>query len=454
MERLREAVQSPGAGGVLARGSLAAFAVRGGAVMTLFGLHVLLARTLGVSSYGNYVYALTWVQLLALFSTAGMSTASARYVAEYRAQGKPALLNGFLRHAQVLGLIGSSIVAILLIGAVLLLDSRVDRSLARTLLWGALLLPVVTLLEVRSGALRGLKRVFLARLPIDVLRPAFVAMGAVVVYAVAQDALNASVVMVVNILATALALSIVEVALRGRPDKERTAETTVPLPRKEWSRVGFQLLLVAGFGLVLGQTDTLMLGLLRGTTDAGIYSVSMRLASFAAFAFVSVGVMIGPQIAELHTRDKRRELQRILTLGARTSLAFAAPMVLGLAVGASTLLAMFGSEFGQGWIPLIILACGQLVSCLAGFAFLLLTMTGNQRVVAWVLGGSAALNVGLNAALIPRFGMLGAAVATTLTLVLWNIILVVKARLVYQVDTSALGMRPQPRSRSDIPSLS
>lgn len=57
---------------------------------------MLLARILGAEQYGYYVYALTWVILLALPSLLGMDSTAVRYVAAYRARGEDSLAAGFL----------------------------------------------------------------------------------------------------------------------------------------------------------------------------------------------------------------------------------------------------------------------------------------------------------------------------------------------------------------------
>jgi O-antigen/teichoic acid export membrane protein len=442
---LREALRSPGAGGVLARGSIGSFAVRASAAVLLFGMHMLLARVLGVVSYGNYVYAVTWVQVLALFSAAGMDSASARYVAEYRAKGEPVLLAGFLRHARTLAFAASVAAAAALFGVVELLEPRLDPELVLAFRWGALLLPVVTLLEVRSGALRGFKRVVLARVPVEVLRPVLLIGAVSVAHFAARNLLGAPMVMAASVAAAAVGLVVIEAVLRRFPVETGVEVAITPLPRRAWSGVAFQLLLVAGFGLILGQTDTLMLGALRGTSDAGIYTVAVRLAGFVPFALISVNVMLGPQIAELHGAGRRRELQRVLTLGARASLGFAVPVTAVLVLWGGAVLGMFGAEFSQGRAALLVLVGGQLVGCTLGSVGTLMTMTGHQRTVAWVFGGSAVANIALNAALIPVFGMLGAAVATAMTMLTWNAVLVMRAMRTQRLDTTAFALTIRER---------
>jgi O-antigen/teichoic acid export membrane protein len=439
---LRVAILSPGVGGVLARGSLGSLTIRLAATGFVFAMHVLLARLLGVGSYGYYIYAITWVHVLSRLSTGGMDAAGARFAAEYSAQQRPDVLHAFLRFSAKLALAFSIFVALAMTIAVLALGDRLDEELAITFWAGAALLPLIALMEVRSGALRGLKRVVLARTP-DPLRPVLVSLGVVVILVLARERLDAPVVMVLNILSTLAALAVVELVLT-REVQPLPKRTHVHGPKREWVTVGSQLLLVSGFVLLLGQTDTLMLGAMRGTREAGIYAVASRLAVFTSFMLGAVNAIIAPQIAELHATGRRRELQRVLTLGARVSFGFALPVALVLWIAGVHVLGVFGSSFREGVPALVVLVAAQVVNCGAGAVGSLMTMTGLQLRAAWVFGASALFNIALNGLLIPQLGLMGAALATATTMVGWNVLLVVVAYRHRRLDPTILGITTSP----------
>ena len=96
-------------------------------------------------------------------------------------------------------------------------------------------------------------------------------------------------------------------------------------------------------------------------------------------------------------------------------------MVLFAVVGEWLLVTLFGSEFGGAYWPLLILGLGQLANAGFGATAMLLNMTGFERDVTRVVAIAAGLNVGLNLALIPFFGVIGAAVATSVSLLFWNV---------------------------------
>jgi O-antigen/teichoic acid export membrane protein len=86
---------------------------------------------------------------------------------------------------------------------------------------------------------------------------------------------------------------------------------------------------------------------------------------------------------------------------------------------------------------LLILAGGQLINALAGSVGLLMAMTGHQVESSIVLAVSAGLNVGLNYLLIPRYGLVGAALATGISTVVWNVTLAVRVRRLLGVRSTA-----------------
>jgi len=85
-------------------------------------------------------------------------------------------------------------------------------------------------------------------------------------------------------------------------------------------------------------------------------------------------------------------------------------------------LKIFGDSYIQGWGALAILSIGQLVNAATGSVGVLLTMTGHERYMVVSAGLSAILNIVLNTILIPLWGLNGAALATTISLIFINTI--------------------------------
>ena len=88
------------------------------------------------------------------------------------------------------------------------------------------------------------------------------------------------------------------------------------------------------------------------------------------------------------------------------------------------ILGLFGEEFKNGYLSLLILIVGQLVNALSGSVGYIMVMTGKQKQASIVFAISAALNIIMNLIFIPIFGIAGAAAARAASLILWNVTLV------------------------------
>src|SRR5256885_6216421 len=89
---------------------------------------ILLARWMGGSDYGVYVYVWTWVLLLGSMMDFGIAASAQKIIPEYRIRGEQALLRGFLSGSRWMTLAVSAVVAILLAGLVRLLSPWIEAA--------------------------------------------------------------------------------------------------------------------------------------------------------------------------------------------------------------------------------------------------------------------------------------------------------------------------------------
>lgn len=414
MAKFLEKIRGNGHGAVLLRGAGGSFAVMVLSAGIAFAVNALLARLLGVSQYGIYIYVLTWVNLLAMFAKLGMDVSLIRFVSAYAARGEWNLFRGLLSYST--RLITGAGLAVAAVSALVMfaLHDRMGRDQTETFLIALFLLPLLALTGIRQGALRGLKRVVWAGLPDGVMRPSFIGLLVAGIYLTLDAGLTAAQVMALNLLASTLVFGIGTYWL----SKALPPEVSRALPAKEgraWLRVSIPNFFIAGMHLVLGQTDIIMVGLLMGTDQAGIYAVATRLADLALMGGMAANSIVAPMISDLFSTAKSVELQRVVKWAARGIFLFTLLLGGALMILGPQVLALFGAPFTGGYAALLVLLTGAICVASAGSAGFLLTMTGHQDQAAWIVGGAAMLNVALNVLLIPTYGLLGAAVATALS---------------------------------------
>src|SRR5689334_20438338 len=115
---------------------------------------ILLARWMGGSDYGIYVYVWTWVLLLGSMMDFGISASAQKIIPEYRADGAHALLRGFLSGSRWMNFAVSSAVSLLLAGIVKALSPWIEAGEVMPLYIGCATLPAFVVANTQDGIAR------------------------------------------------------------------------------------------------------------------------------------------------------------------------------------------------------------------------------------------------------------------------------------------------------------
>jgi len=125
----------------------------------------------------------------------------------------------------------------------------------------------------------------------------------------------------------------------------------------------------------------------------------------------SVNQIFSPTIAELHARGDLELLGRLFRSLIKWTLGLTIPLAAVMILFARQIMGMFGPEFAPGWLVLVAGTFGQLVNCAVGSVSFLLLMSGREKHVLKIQTVMAVVLIALNLVLIPRMGLLGAALA-------------------------------------------
>ena len=434
--RLLGRLTGPGTLATVARGAGLAFVLQASGAGLGFVTQVLLARWMGVSDYGTYAYTIAWASLLAIVFGLGLGPTAVRFIARYSAQNDWGRLRGFIR-AALLVTAGAGLAAALVgSGIVLALHAAGVVPAWQAPVLGVLLAAALSLLTLHLEMSRGVRRVGLAYAPAYVARPVLVIAGALAVSAAGRLTSERALLVTLVVVATIVVVQN-HLFRRGLPPPVAAVHPTFELSR--WLAVAFPLLLIAGFATLLRYTDLLMVGAFLGADAAGLYGAASQTAVLVTFVLLAVNGISAPMFAAFHAEQNRGAMQDLASTAVRwifwPSLALAAALV----VLSDPILALFGGEFGDARWPLVVLAVGQLANAAAGSVTALLSVTGHQKQVARVFGVVAATNVAANAVGIILFGLVGAAIATAASTVLWNVWLHTLARRELAVDPSIVS---------------
>jgi len=400
------------------KGGSSGLLVKGFGLGTKALMQFLLAAWLSAKGYGIYSYVVTLTFSLSVFGQLGLQTVVLRFIPTFKSEKNWNKLYGILYIAFRIGFISG---VFLLIGSeyiVWLLRARLGHTLLISLQVGLLLVPLLVLSGLRQSALQSFKSIFKSRFPEMVLIPITIIIGAGILYVFnIATAINLIYIRIVVVFVGFL-LGMIWL-FREMPFSLRNV--TPEYNSKEVIYVALPLLLASSMELILNKTDILMLGFLKPMEDVGIYNLSLQMASLTSFGLTSVTLVAAPMISEYYKKNDIENLKNTVSITTWTSTVFSIGAILVIFFIGNSILTMIGNEFSTGETALWILISGQFLNSITGPVALLLAMTGHQKQFSKVIIISSILNIILNYLFIPVLGIEGAAVATMISTILWNI---------------------------------
>jgi O-antigen/teichoic acid export membrane protein len=390
---------------------------------------ILLARWMGGSDYGVYVYVWTWVLLLGSMMDFGISVSAQKLIPEYRTKGDHALLRGFLSGSRWMTFTVSSVVSALLAAIVKLSSPWIEPGTVVPLYIGCLTLPAFVVANTQDGIARSHDWMRLGLMPQFVVRQSLI-----IGFTAGAVALGFSLGATAAMLASAAA---VWIAMIGQMIvlNRRLGETIEAGPKtydfRGWLAVSLPILMVEGFYLLLSYTDVLLLQQFRSSDEVGVYFAVVKTLALVSFIHYAMSATTAHRFAEYHATGDRAKLSAYVAHAIQWTFwpSVAATAVL-LALG-KPLLWLFGPQFVAGYDIMFIAAIGLVVRSAIGPVERLLNMLGHQHVCALAYASAFVMNVVLCVILIPRFGGHGAAAATSIALVFETALLfwIVRKRL-------------------------
>jgi O-antigen/teichoic acid export membrane protein len=390
---------------------------------------ILLARWMGGSDYGVYVYVWTWVLLLGSMMDFGISASAQKIIPEYRARGEHALLRGFLSGSRWMTLIVSSVVSMLLALIVRMLSPWIDAAEIVPLYVGCLTLPAFVVANTQDGIARSHDWMRLGLMPQFIVRQALI-IGFTAGAFVLGFHLGATMAMLASAAAVWIAMTGQMIVLN-----RRLGGHVEPGPNaydfRGWLSISLPILLVESFYLLLSYTDVLVLQQFRSSQEVGVYFAVVKTLALVSFIHYAMSATTAHRFAEYHAIGDNARLSAYVAHAIKwTFWPSLAATILLLALG-KPLLWLFGPQFVIGYDIMFIAAIGLVVRSAIGPVERLLNMLGHQHICALAYALAFVMNVALCVALVPRFGGHGAAAATSISLAFETVLLfwIVRRRL-------------------------
>ena len=412
-----------------------------------FATTIILSKWLGANGLGTYNFAMSWLILSIIVSKFGFEEFLVRETSSLEANKDYETAKKLWRFSIRFVLFAATSV-ILLIGASLWILNFENPHLEPSFWIGLLIIPLLSLTGLFRSRLRAYKRIVSSQLPEGIVRPGLLlGLSGVLFFAGATG--TPEIAMGLNLFATIAAFGSCFFLKHRKENTQCTDSIKSPdepkggasvkqnLSTNQWILGAMPFVLIAGIHIVNQRADRLMLGGMIDMDAVGFYSIAAQMAMVVNFTLLGVNQAVAPLIAERHESKKSAELEPALMKATLIATLVSILILFALFYFGRWVLRFFKPEFQACYIPMLILAAGQLVNVSAGPAGAILSMSKKERIVGVGIGISAIVNLILNAVLIPFWGIIGASIATAVSMATWNILMVVFTKRTLGLNANA-----------------
>jgi len=403
----------------------------------VFGSGIVIARWLGPDGFGVYAVVNVTVALALQIGGAGLPSANTYFIARDRQTVGPVWANA-IAFALVIG----SLLTIVVLALAWFRPSMFGGVSTRLLAIAAISIPFQLLFVLNLNVLLALDRIRQLNL-FDGLLPALILVNAVVALIVLQRQLTFLIVL--NTIVGGVLSLVLMIYLRKIIAHQKDSRATRPSAQllKTMLAYGVKFYVSIMAGTIILRADLLIVNRFRGAAEAGVYGIASQFSFLLLMLPGVIATLLFPRVAA--RQDDRGEVAVLVTR--HTTLVMLVTCAGAVAL-AYLLPFIYGANFGDATIQLLILLPGIFFMGLESVLVQHFTGTGLPAAIAWFWVITVAFNIGLNLLIVPTFGARGAAINSTLSYALIFLLVAIYFRTkTHRSIAETFIMRPQELRR-------
>ncbi|MDH5695327.1 MAG: flippase [Dehalococcoidia bacterium] len=393
----------------------------------LFGFiaRLIIARYGLEANYGIFSLALVVLTFATMLACLGLQEGATRYIAFFRGKEEATRVRGTISASLQLATVASIILCIAILFSAEAIARNIFHApdLAPALRIFAIGIPFFALINILSAIFRGFDRVepqaYFQSILLNILFLLF--LSAVILLDL--PFITVFYAYLATLVLTFIALVLYTVRKLPQPITFTTGKVDTSV-RKELLFFSLPLLGTAMFTMIIFWMDTLMLGYFKVPEVVGLYNAACPLAQFISHPSAAMLLIYTPVATGLYSQNLMAELRRNYTILTKWVASLTLPIFLVLCLFPEAVLnLLFGSAYITAAPALRILSLAFIIHNLFGPRGATLIALGYPRFVMWSVLAAAIINVALNIVLIPPLGIVGAAIASAVSIILVDIIL-------------------------------
>lgn len=375
---------------------------------------IVIGRSLSVDAYGEVSIGMAFLTIASTFAILGFSQGVPRYVA--RADTRREQRGVWLFGLSTTLVAAAVLTTVLVLGAGTIAEYIGRPDAARLLQLFFVTIPLTVGLRIGIGGIQGLENTRYRTLVGDIFYPV-TRIGLLVVFLWAgYETLSAG---YAYLLAAGLSFVGAHLLLNRLLPLVGAFEVN---PREV---LAFSLpIVISGFlAILLSQTDTLMVGYFRTTEEVALYSAAFPIAIGLGALLSAFNFLYLPIASRLDADGEHDEIAAIYAVTTKWAFFLTFPAFLTFAVYSGDVLAvLFGERYRPASLALTILTVGYFSNALFGQNLPTISALGQTKFLAVTNSIAFSVNLGLNLLLIPRYGYVGASVASAVSYTTLNVV--------------------------------
>ena len=375
----------------------------------------LLARWVGAEFLGIYSLANSIMLISEVLGKMGLETGIMRFVSRLNPESDSVKIQKVIASALKMTAVFSLVIMVGLIissGYIVTQILNEPPLLTSVLIVFAIAIPFNALTLISAFATQGFKRLKYKTLVTQFLNPTLLLASMVICFWFVSTRSS----IMVPMLITGIIGFFVMIVLLKRVSGVSNDQIIKAKFHSSLLKFSYPLMFVTILQTFMHWMDILMLGYFTDATTVGLYHPAARTAGLLQALLLSFLSIYAPMMAQFHSEGDRNKMVDTYKLVSRWLLMCAIPISAVFIIFPGKVLLLFGPEYLPSAKILVILTWATFIQAIFGAAGPTLSMSGHTKLVLWNTIGAFLLNFGLNIFLIPKYGIIGAAIATLISL--------------------------------------
>ena len=384
-----------------------------------FSISILLINTVGIKSYGEYTYYLGLISLFSMIAIFGQDKTILKILTQLHSIKENENFKLILNKTLIRVLIFSISIVIAIYFTRILLSDILDIN-SYVLLCSLALIPLKSISSIYFSAIRALEK-----LSVYLCLELIIQKLLLIIFIIVIKELNWIKINTFQILFITLIIFIIIIVFSNYYVKEKLIfshnKSSYNLEKINQNNISLYIFFMQSIHLINVNVDNILIEYFIDTKHITYYTICSKIVIISGFTLNAINVFLAPTIAKLFFKNKIKELQKKLTLVAKLNLGSGIISFIFILFLGKKILFLHDESMVNYYPVVLILLIGTTFHVFCGSVSYLMIMTKMEKVGTALIFISALINFSLNALLIPLYGIYGCAVATTLSVIFYNI---------------------------------